>query len=118
MEFQKLILKAKKDPKIIAIALFGSTLKTKGRDIDLCLFLDKKYSNLTLSRIRLKYLKEFNYDIQIFQALPLYIKSRILKQGKILYSKNTPELYEIYFQTIKEFGFYKKMYEIYLQNVS
>ena len=42
-EVQKIINLAKKDKKTIAVALFGSSLKREGRDIDICLFLDRKY---------------------------------------------------------------------------
>ena len=78
MEFTKLIEKAKKDKNIIAVALYGSSLQGKGRDIDICLFLDKKYPNLFMSKKRLKFLSSFNYDIHIFQQLPIYIRKRIV----------------------------------------
>jgi len=118
-QIQKILEKAKKDKQVIAVALFGSSLKSKGRDIDLCLFLDKKYSNLEMSKQRMDYLKiaDKEVDLQIFQQVPIYIRIRILKEGKILLSKNSPELYEIAFSTIKEFGFYKKLYTMYLQEV-
>lgn len=118
-EIKKLIERAKKDRKIIAVALFGSSLKRKGRDIDICLFLDKKYPNLEMSKKRLEYLGEVSdkMDIQIFQQLPIYIRARILKECKILLEKNSDLLYEIAFDTIKEFGFYKKLYVMYLNEV-
>ena len=118
-EIKKLIEKAKKDKKAIAVALYGSSLKRKGRDIDICIFLDKKYPNLEMSRKRLEYLKEASdrIDITIFQQLPIYIRARILKECKILLEKNSDLLYEIAFSTIKEFGFFKKLYDMYLQEV-
>ena len=118
-QIKKAIDIIKKEKKVLALAMFGSSLKGKGRDIDLCIFLDKKYSNLEMSKIRLSILKETDksLDIQIFQQLPTYIKPRVLKEGKILYCKNEDTLYEIAFQTIKEFGFYKKVYDLYLEKV-
>jgi|SRR3989344_3540816 len=116
MEFTKLIEKAKKDKNIIAVALYGSSLHGKGRDIDICLFLDKKYPNLSMSKKRLKFLSHFNYDIQIFQQLPIYIRKRILK-GKILYAKDENKLYEIAYDTIKEFNYFEKHYKTYLEHV-
>ena len=112
----KLIEKAKKDKNVIAVALYGSSLKGKGRDIDICLYLDKKYNNLFMSKKRLDYLKYFNYDIQVFQQLPIYIRKRILK-GKILYSKNEDRLYEIAYDTRKEFNYFEKYYNDYLEMV-
>lgn len=112
---------AKKDKKVIAVALFGSSLKGKGRDIDLCFFLDKKYPNIQMSKTKLKFLKEINdsdkIDIKIFQQLPIYIRSKILKEGKILFCKDEETLYDIAFKTIKEFNSYKKLYDMYLQEV-
>jgi len=45
-----LIEKAKKDDIVLAVAVFGSSLKCKGRDIDVCLFLNKNISNITMSK--------------------------------------------------------------------
>ena len=117
-EFKKITEKAKKDKDIIAIALFGSSLKGKGRDIDICLFMNKKYSNLHMSKKRLKFLKSLNskFDIQIFQQLPVYIRIKILKEGKILYCKKEKLLYDIAFSTIKEFSGFKEIYESYIKN--
>ena len=55
-EILKIIGKAKKDKQVIAVALFGSSLNGKGRDIDICIILDRKYSNLEMSKKRLYFL--------------------------------------------------------------
>ena len=115
----KVIELAKKDKDILAVALYGSSLKGKGRDIDLCIYLTKKKSNLEMSKKRLELLSGAgdNLDIQIFQQVPLYIKTRILKEGKVLFCRDEDALYEIAFATIKDFGFYKKIYDMYLNEV-
>ncbi len=114
----ELIEKAKKDDKIIAVALFGSALKGKGRDVDICLFLDKKYSNLEMSKKRLGYLKDFGeFDINVFQQMPVYIRIRIVREGKILFVKDEDRLYEIAFDNLKEFEFYEKVYRMCLESV-
>lgn len=110
----------KKDNKIIAVLLFGSYARDEYyRDIDICLVLDKKYSNLDMSRKRLKYcsIASSKFDIQIFQQLPIYIRKRILKEGKILFCRNEDLLYEILFSTMREFEFYKKIYYNYLDSM-
>jgi uncharacterized protein len=120
VEMGGIIKKSKSDKRIMAVALFGSTVKNKnGRDIDLCIFTDKKYSNLEMSKIRLNFLKDLTnkFDVQIFQQLPVYIRIRVLKEGKILFCKNSDLLYEIAFTTIKDFGFYKKIYDLYLSEI-
>ena len=115
--FEKIIEKAKKDKKVIAVLLFGSMARgEENRDIDICLVLNKKYSNLELSKKKIEY-SSFGFDVSVFQQLPVYIKIRILKEGKILLNRDEPLLYEIAFSTIKEFGFYKKIYDLYLREV-
>jgi len=42
---------------------------------------------------------------------------RVLKDGKVLYCKDEKTLYEIAFSTLKEFSFYKKVYDMYLEQV-
>ena len=110
-----------KDSKVIAVLLFGSFARNEKnyRDIDICLVLDKKYPPLQLSKKKLQYaiLAKTPLDIQIFQQLPIYIRKRILKEGKVLICKNQPLLYEIAFSTIKEFGFYEKLYNLYLDEI-
>lgn len=119
-EIECLIDKAKKNKKIIAFALFGSSLKGKGRDVDVCVFLDKKLPNKEMSKIRFELLSHCKegIDIQIFQQLPIYIRSRIMKEGKIIFSKDDNRLYEIAFETINEFNMFKKLYDIYLNKVA
>jgi uncharacterized protein len=111
----KVLAKAKKDKEVVAVALFGSSLDGKGRDIDICLFLDKKYSNIQMSKKKLTYYTSDKLDIQIFQQLPLYVRARILKKNKVLLNKNHKKLYNLAVETIKEFGFYKKMYDYFLE---
>ena len=114
----KIITKARNDKDVLAVALFGSSLSGKGRDVDICIFLKEKKSNLLMTRKREDYLKEVSdkFDIHIFQQLPLYIRMRILK-GKILFVRDEDVLYEIAFSTIKEFGMYEKVYNMCLNKV-
>jgi predicted nucleotidyltransferase len=117
---KKLLNETKKDKDILAVMIFGSFARGEEyRDIDVALILCEKKTKKEMSKIRLRYLSKFNskLDIHIFHQLPLYIKIAILKEGKIILNKNEDLVYEIAFQTIKEFGFYKKIYDEYLQNV-
>lgn len=41
-KFDKLISNVKQDKRILAIALFGSSVDGNGKDIDICLILNKK----------------------------------------------------------------------------
>ncbi|TRZ54960.1 nucleotidyltransferase domain-containing protein [archaeon] len=117
--FDDIINKAGKDENILAVIVFGSfARKEKYSDIDICLVLKRKMEPLKMSKIKLGYMKDFpSFDIQIFQQLPLYIRIRILKEGKILFCSNMDMLYDMAFSTIKEFGDYKHIYNSYLEGV-
>jgi len=76
------------------------------------------YNPAELSQKKLEYLKLFDMDIQVFQQLPLYNRTRIIKEGKILFCANEDELYEIVFSTIREFGDFEHIYRHYLREVA
>lgn len=111
----------KNDRQVIAVLLYGSYLSNKdyARDIDICLVLDKKYTNKEMTKKRLNYLTIFpsKFDIQIFQQLPLYIRKRILEKNKIIFCSNEDMLYEIAITTIKEFNLFEKAYNYYLESI-
>lgn len=114
------INKIKKDKEVIAVLLFGSFARgEQNKDIDICLILDKKYDAPYMFQKRLDYIKLLSekYDVQVFQQLPLYIRIRILKDGKTIMCKDEELLYEIAFLTIKEFESFEKAYNMYLDKV-
>lgn len=118
---QQIIAKAKKDPSVLAVALFGSYARNEPyRDIDICIFLTKrKRTSLQLSKKLLQYTQENEkYDVQIFQHLPLHIKKKVCEDTKVLYCKDEDQLYDIYFQILDEFSHYKPFYESYLEAVA
>lgn len=111
----KVIEKAKVDADVLAVALFGSMARGEPhRDIDLCIFLNRKMTNKEMTNKRIKYLNGVSdkLDIHIFQQLPIYIRVRILKEGKILFCNDEDFLYEISFDSIKEFNLYEKVYNM------
>ncbi len=119
-KLKKIVEKAEKDSDVLAVIVFGSYARNeKFLDIDVCIVLKPgKHSPLFLSKKRLEYLTDFpDIDIQIYQQLPLYIKIRILKEGKVLYCKNEDLLYDLAFSTIKDFEYYKPIYFSYLEGV-
>jgi len=112
--------KAKKDEDVLAVVLFGSYARNeKFSDIDVCVVLKPgKYDPLSLSKKRLQYLAAFpDLDIQIFQQLPLYIKMRVLKEGKTIFCRNEDLLYDLSFSTVRQFEYFKPRDLSYLEGV-
>jgi len=121
-QLNKLITLVKQDKQILAVILFGSCAREEsyqGSDIDICLIMDKNsFTSEILFKKRMHYLKLFDMDIQIFQQLPLYIRVRIIKEGKILFCRDEDKLYELAFRTITEFADFEHIYKDYLKEVA
>lgn len=88
-----------KDEDIHSILLFGShakNLQTKRSDMDICIVAPKcktvKCQATLLRRIWRKINAE-KYDVRIFEELPLYIKMDVIKNHRVVSTKNLPELY-------------------------
>ncbi len=110
------------DGDILCVFLFGSHVQgkpSKFSDMDVCLVLNiDNYSHLMLSQKKLEYSKRFpGVDIQIFQQLPLYIKVRILKHGKIILCKDEDKIYDLAFSVITEYSDYEHIYREYLREI-
>jgi len=101
--------------KIRFIILYGSASEGRMKedsDIDISVY----YDDADASEFRLKVLSDLFddiYDIKIFQQLPLPLRMQVLK-GKVLYSDDTPFLYDKAYETIKEFESFKRGYYDYL----
>ena len=121
-QLERLLSKAREDSDILAVFVFGSTARserTAASDVDVCLVLQpQKYDPLTLSRKKLAYLQQHDLDIQVFQQLPLYIRRRVLKEGKVLFERDTDALYALAFRTAQEFEDFKPIYHAYLAEVA
>ncbi len=123
MQIEKLIAKAKDDKDILAVMLFGSVARgeqNQNSDIDICLVLmptKKPYNPLFLSNKRIEYLSQFDLDIHIFQQIPIYIRKRVLKDGKVLFVRDEDMLYEVAFRTAQEFEDFKHIYYDYLKEI-
>ena len=119
----ELIARAKRDPEILGVLLFGSVCrgeKSKASDVDVCLVLSPhflKTGHLAFSHKRLEYLNDFSLDIQIFQAIPLYIRKRVLREGRLLYVRDEDQLYDLALRTAKEYGDFEHIYHDYLREV-
>lgn len=113
---------AKQDPEIVAAILFGSVARgeqTTKSDVDLCLVMvPAKRNRVADAQKRLAFLTETDLDVQIFQQLPLVIRSRVLKEGKVLYARDEALLYEIAFHTCREWEDFRRYHDGYLAEVA
>jgi len=92
------------------IILYGSAAEnrtTKESDIDLCVYYEgesadaARFRHAVLSR-----LSGSDYDIQIFQHLPLYVRVEVLK-GTPVFVRNTRFLYDKATETLRDFEEFK-----------
>jgi predicted nucleotidyltransferase len=120
---QRLLARVQQDEEVLAVFLFGSVVReeqTHFSDVDLCLVLEPKplpFEPAVLSHKRLDYLKDFHFDIQIFQQLPIYIRRRVLKEGRLLFARDEARLYELAFRTAQAFEDFRPIYLSYLQEI-
>lgn len=120
--FDTLLEKATFDRDVLAVILFGSKATGKGHklsDIDISIVLmHGRYDSLAMSHKRLEYLRDHDFDIQIFQQLPIYIRQRIIMDGRVLFCRDETMLYELSFRTAQEFEDYKHIHHDYLKEVA
>jgi predicted nucleotidyltransferase len=123
-ELKRILEKARKDKDVLAVTLFGSYARKRtlpSSDIDVCLMLKpKRLSSLFISNKKLEYLSMVSskYDIQIFQQIPVFIRVRILKEGKFLLNKDYDSMFRVAISSIKEFELFKKHYLYCIKSVA
>ena len=119
---RELIAQAEGDRDVLAIILFGSQARGNagpGSDVDVCVVLEAGVSSgIEASRKRLDYLAGGDLDVKVFQQLPLYIRSRVLKEGRVLFVRDEDRLYELAFRTVRAFEDFRPYYQAYLDAVA
>jgi hypothetical protein len=120
-ELDRLLVTAKQDEEILAVLIFGSAARDEEvpfSDVDICLVMrPKSFEPTALSHKRLEYMKDNSLDVRIFQQLPLYIRVRVLKEGRILFVRDEDQLYELAFRTAQAFEDFKHIYYGYLKEI-
>ena len=102
--------------KIGFIALYGSAAngkKTPLSDIDIAVFFEGDKRERFEFRIKILGRCSNIFDLQTFQDLPLYIQNDILSNGKVIYSRDFEQTFNIFMKTIREFGDFKPRLDIY-----
>jgi predicted nucleotidyltransferase len=92
------------------ILLYGSTVEGRANaesDIDLAVYYEGTPDDASMFRyLALQALDDPRYDLWIFRQLPLYIRVQALR-GKILYCPDLPFLYDIAYETIRDYDDFK-----------
>lgn len=110
--------KMEADPDILAIILYGSYARgEEAGDVDLCLILFPDKADEGFDK-RIEYSYYDMIDVQVYQDLPLYIRPRIIREGKLLHVKDEDQLYDIAIETAREYELYRPKYELYLDSVA
>jgi predicted nucleotidyltransferase len=119
---RRLLARAEGDREVLAVILFGSHARgdaSPRSDLDACLVLDPETpSRPNGSRKRLDYAAEAGLDLAIFQLLPLHLRSRVLKEGKVLFVRDEDRLYEVAVQTARAFEGFRHHHRRYLEAVA
>lgn len=123
-ELDQLLAMVEQDKEVLAVIIFGSAARqeqTHLSDVDLCVVMTpqpKPFGNTVLSHKRLEYMKDNSLDVRIFQQLPLYIRVRVLKEGRVLFVRDEDQLYKLAFRTAQSFEDFKHIYYGYLKEVA
>ena len=100
MDYGKLLKELKElQNDVLAILIYGSVAKGKENersDIDICIVAPGVKSDDLYTKL-LPLMKE-NYDIKIFEDMPLFLKMEVIKNHKIVYAKNVYQLYEYFYK--------------------
>ena len=105
-----------RDKKIRFMMLYGSSIdgrRNRLSDIDICVYYDDDKKNSFKFRKKLLGRLNSDFDVHIFQSLPLSVKKDLLRV-KVLYSKDRRFLYDTAYKTIREFDDFKKYYYDYI----
>jgi predicted nucleotidyltransferase len=92
--------------RITFIALYGSVTKNRDTplsDIDLAVFYEGSKEERFEFRMSVLGRIGDEFDVQIFQDLPLYIQKEVISYGKLLYYKEYDAVFDIYMNVIKNF---------------
>jgi predicted nucleotidyltransferase len=120
-QIDRLLRRAAEDPEVVAVLMFGSVARgeaSRDSDVDVCLVLTATpRTRPQVERKRLEYLGDVDLDVQVFQALPLYVRTRVLRDGRVLFCRNEDALYDAAFATIRAFERFKRTYRAYLEEV-
>jgi hypothetical protein len=119
---ERLVHRAQHDPDVLAVILFGSQARGQagpGSDVDVCLVLGPVTdARAAAAGKSLEYLSEFDLDLAVFQALPLHVRSRVLREGQVLFVRDEDALYALAARTARAYEHFRPIQRLYLDEVA
>ncbi len=105
--------------KVKFVFLYGSVAEKKENkfsDIDFAVYFDGNKKERFDFRLKLMAKLSENFDVKIFQDLPLNVRMNVLK-GRLVYVKNAGRgfVYDVVYETIKRFEDFKRYYYDYIK---
>jgi hypothetical protein len=95
--------------EVLGIFLYGSYAEeeaTPHSDIDICVITRKKQKQFLTSLLNQIWgnvpVKTKQYDVRLFQELPLFIQGQVIESGILILSNDPPEVYEILYPYRRE----------------
>ncbi len=106
---QLILNAAKEDNNVIAVIIFGSYIRKESsyKDIDIQIFIKENANHFDiLSRYMhiVNATEDRTFDISILNDMPLYIKTKALSEGSIIYVKDKNALYDYSIKVMKEWN--------------
>ncbi|MFO8077085.1 MAG: nucleotidyltransferase domain-containing protein [Thermoplasmatota archaeon] len=105
------------ESKVKFIILYGSMAAKKenpSSDIDICVYYEAEKTERFHFRMNLLGRLSDEFDITLFQDLPLYVKKEVLK-GKVMYENDTRFLYDISRRTYQGYEDFKHRFYDYMK---
>lgn len=115
---KKITDKLKKIEDVKAIYLFGSFVTKKFSilsDLDICVIT--KNDILDEKKVGITTLSSDKIDISIFWELPIFIRFQVLKEGKIIFNRDSNFLHDVRIKTITEYLDFKPVIKRFAESV-
>ena len=103
------------EKRVLGVLLYGSWARGDAgpdSDIDLCLVAPEAEDRAGLWREFVSHLRSENYDVRIFEILPLHIKMAVIEEGSVLWSRDILELYEYFYPFRREWDDQKHRHDL------
>lgn len=121
-QLERLLDQARGDPEVLAVILFGSRARGEAgptSDVDVCIVLAPgAVERGSLPRKRLSYTSRVDLDVQLFELLPVYVRRRVLQEGRPLFVRDEDALYDVAFRSARAFEAFKPIYRFCLEEIS